>query len=261
MCWLKKSKEIVLVTSFQSQSLPLSLALVIGLFLVAPLAQADSIGLHLGGGYWDTGFSGSVISGVSIESELDIESAGSNYVYLHIEHPLPFIPNLRAARTNIDESGIGTLSTNFAFEGTNFAVGQAVASHVDMSHTDLTLYYELIDTGADLDFGLTVRYLEGEVSLNGISESAEAILPMLYLRGKFNLPFTGTYIGAQANVISYSGDSMLDADLKLGWQTENFIFPEFGVEAGYRTFDIDVDESLLIDLEMDGVFVNLTAHF
>ena len=132
---------------------------------------------------------------------------------------------------------------------------------MDLSHTDLTLYYELIDVGMDLDLGLTARYLEGEVELNNVRESAEVLLPMIYLRGKFNLPFTGTYIGGQVNAASYSGDSILDGDVKVGWQTENFIFPEFGVEAGYRQFSIDADESVLIDLEMDGVFVNLTAHF
>ena len=237
---------------------PLSLMVLLS---IATHASADTIGLHLGAGYWNTDFSGNVIANVDLDSELDVKDAGSVYVYAHVEHPLPFIPNLRIARTEIEESGSGTLAGNFNFEGTNFVLGQAVRSSIDMSHTDFTLYYELIDTGADLDVGLTARYLEGEVTLNNISESAEAILPMLYLRGKLNLPFTGTYIGGQANVISVSGDSMLDADLKLGWQTENFIFPEFGVEAGYRTFDVDVDESVLIDLEMDGVFINLTAHF
>jgi outer membrane protein len=233
----------------------------IALLSVGTHANADTIGLHLGGGYWDTGFSGNVIAGVDLDDELDVNDAGSVYLYAHVEHPLPFIPNLRIARTKIEESGSGTLANNFSFEGVNFIPGQAVRSSIDMSHTDFTLYYELIDTGADFDVGITARYLEGEVTLNNISESAEAILPMLYLRGKLNLPFTGTYIGGQANVISVSGDSMVDADLKVGWQTENFIFPEFGIEAGYRTFDVDVDESLLIDLEMDGVFLNLTAHF
>jgi outer membrane protein len=228
---------------------------------ISTAAQADSFGFFVGGGYWDANFSGNVITSVDIESELDIESAGSTYIYAHLEHPLPFIPNLRVARTNIDQSGTGVLTSNFNYEGTGFSAGQSVASSVDLSHTDLTLYYELIDIGMDVDLGITARYLEGEVSINNVRESAEVILPMIYVRGKFNLPFTGTYIGGQVNAASFSGDRIIDGDLKVGWQTENFIFPEFGVEAGYRQFSVDADESVFIDLEMDGAFVNITAHF
>jgi outer membrane protein len=231
------------------------------LISISTAAQADSFGFFVGGGYWHANFSGNVITSVDIESELDIESAGSPYIYAHLEHPLPFIPNLRVARTNIDQSGTGVLTSNFNYEGTGFSAGQSVASSVDLSHTDLTLYYELIDIGMDVDLGITARYLEGEVSINNVRESAEVILPMIYVRGKFNLPFTGTYIGGQVNAASFSGDRILDGDLKVGWQTENFIFPEFGVEAGYRQFSVDADESVFIDLEMDGAFVNITAHF
>lgn len=231
------------------------------LISISTAAQADSFGFFVGGGYWGANFSGNVITSVDIESELDIERAGSTYIYAHLEHPLPFIPNLRVARTNIDESGTGVLTSNFNYEGTGFSAGQSVVSSVDLSHTDVTLYYELIDVGMDLDLGITARYLEGEVSINNVRESAEVILPMIYVRGKFNLPFTGTYIGGQVNAASYSGDRILDGDLKVGWQTENFIFPEFGLEAGYRQFSVDADESVFIDLEMDGAFVNITAHF
>ena len=224
-------------------------------------AQADTIGFELGGGYWDASFSGDVITDVSIDSELGIDSSSATYFYAHLEHPIPFFPNLRVAHTNIDESARGVLTGSFNFEGSSFTSGQSIASSVDLSHTDVTLYYELIDLGMDLDLGVTARYIEGEVSLDSVSESAEIILPMLYLRGKLNLPFTGTYVGGQINATSYSGDSVMDADVKVGWQTENFIFPEFGVEAGYRSFSIDADESVLIDLEADGIFVNMTAHF
>lgn len=223
--------------------------------------QADTIGFELGGGYWDASYSGDVIADVSIDSELGIDGSSATYIYAHIEHPIPFFPNLRLSQTNIDESGRGVLTSSFNFEGASFTAGQSVASSVDLSHTDVTLYYELIDIGMDLDLGVTARYIEGEVSLDSVSESAEIILPMLYVRGKFNLPFTGTYLGGQINAASYSGDSIMDADVKVGWQTENFIFPEFGVEVGYRSFSIDADESVLIDLQADGVFVNLTAHF
>jgi hypothetical protein len=52
--------------------------------------------------------------------------------------------------------------------------------------------------------------------------------------------------------------------VKLGWQKENFILPEFGIEVGYRRFGIDGDANDIdvdMDIHIDGVFVNLVGHF
>ena len=87
---------------------------------------------------------------------------------------------------------------------------------------------------------------------------------MLYAHGKFGLPFSGMYLGAEANAISYSGNRVLDYALKVGWETENFILPEFGIEAGYRRFGIEGDEGDIdvgVDVAVDGFFINLTGHF
>ncbi len=227
-------------------------------------AEADFIGLYIGGGYWNGDFSGDVIDDVSVDGELNISGDSSNYLYAHIEHPLPLIPNIRVARTSIDDSGVGTLNTNFTYEGVNFNAGQVVRTDIDLTHTDFTLYYEVIDVGMDLDVGLTARYLDGQVDIDGVKETADTVLPMLYLRGKVGLPFTGTYFGGDINAVSYSGNTLMDYSLAVGWETENFILPEFGIEAGYRRFSLDVDEDdadINIDMDVDGIFVNLTAHF
>ncbi len=89
-------------------------------------------------------------------------------------------------------------------------------------------------------------------------------LPLVYARGKFGLPFTGTYLGANVNAISYSGNSVTDFALTIGWETENFILPEFGIEGGYRRLAVDGDADDIdvnVDVDVDGFFVNLTAHF
>ena len=56
----------------------------------------------------------------------------------------------------------------------------------------------------------------------------------------------------------------MDYAVKVGWEIENFILPEFGVEAGFRRFAIDAgddDLDFVIDMDVEGVFFNITGHF
>ena len=124
----------------------------------------------------------------------------------------------------------------------------------------MTLYYELIDVGFDADFGLTGRYYSGDFSIDSVREDFDTWVPLIYGSVKFGLPLSGLYVGADFN-----GDGdIMDYSARLGWATENFIFPEFGIELGYRNMTIDTGSSKLgvgLDTEVAGAFVNLTAHF
>jgi outer membrane protein len=207
------------------------------LLILPALAQADFIGIHVGGGAWNGSFSGDIISDVSLDGDLNIQGDTGSYIYAAFEHPVPLIPNIKIARTTMEDSATGSLSSNFEFNGTNYVVNETV---------------------------MTARYFNGDVGLNGNREAIDVVLPMLYARAKIGLPFTGTYIGGEGNIVSYSGNELADLAVHVGWETENFIFPEFGVQLGYRRFSLDVSEEdadVAIDARVDGVFVNLTAHF
>lgn len=237
------------------------LAWLLSLGILSPFASADVLGLEVAGGYWQPDVDGDAVAGVDVDEELGIEDIGSAYIYAQFEHPIPLIPNIRVARTHIDKEGTGRLNTNFTFEGQNFVAGQVTRNKVDLSHTDITAYYEIIDTGGDLDVGLTARWFRGEVDINGFIEEAEIVLPMAYARAKADLPFTGFYVAGRVNAASYSGDSITDAEVNLGWTRKDFILPEFSAELGYRSFDIDVEESVFIDLDLSGVFINIRGDF
>jgi len=238
--------------------------LAITLLVAAVCAKADVVGIYGGVGYWRANFSGDVISNVDVEDELGISGDNSLDLWVGIEHPIPLLPNIRLERTPLKDSGSGTVKRDFDYQGQTFTVNEQVTTDVDLTHTDATFYYEILDTGMDLDVGLTGRWFGGEVQVNDAREDLNILLPMLYVRGKFYLPFSGLYIGAKANGISYKSSRATDFALKLGWETDSFIFPEFGVEGGYRRFNIRADEDdadIDVDVDMDGVFVNLTAHF
>ena len=231
------------------------------LLLVSCVVKADFIGIFGGAGYWKGDIGGDVITDVSIGDELGVSGDGGNYFYVALEHPIPLVPNVKIARTNIEDSGSGIVGTTFTFEGATFSTGQSVSTKVDLTYTDFTLYYELVDVGFDLDLGLTARQFVGELQVDAVKEDANGIVPMLYASTKIGLPLSGLYVGAEVNGTSFSGDSLIDYAVKVGWETENFILPEVGVEAGFRRLSIDSDDNVDLDLEVDGVFINLTAHF
>lgn len=238
--------------------------LVVGLLMFSLASQADVIGAYIGVGYWNSSFGGDVVTDVDVEDELDISGDNGAQIYAGLEHPIPLLPNIRVARTNLEDSGTGTLSSTFVYQGETFTTSQTVATRVDLTHTDVTLYYEIIDIGMDVDVGLTGRWLDGEVAIDNAQENVEGVLPMVYVRGKFYLPMSGLYVGGDINAISYSESSVSDYSLRVGWETESFLFPEFGIEGGYRRFNIDADEEDIdvnVDVDIDGFFINLTAHF
>ena len=223
-------------------------------------AQADVIGIHGGIGYWAYDFNGDAISDISLDDDFNITSDNGGHVYVALEHPIPLLPNVRVAYTSMSDSSTSALTTGFAFKGVPFLLGQTVNTEIDLTHTDFTFYYEIVDIGFDLDLGVTGRLMSGEVSVDAVKENVKVVLPMAYANAKFGLPFSGLYIGGLVN----AGSHVVDYQLKVGWETENFIFPEFGAEVGYRRFSVDAGEGdfdVSVDVDTDGVFLNLTAHF
>ena len=242
-----------------------------GLLVIAPItlfgtsaAQADFLGVYVGAGVWGQDFAGSAVSDVSIEDQLGLADNSGVQAYFRFEHPVPMLPNIRIARSDIEDAGVGVLTSPFEFGGDAFVPGQSVTTTVDMTHTDVTLYYELVDLAFDLDLGLTTRVLDSQLTIDGVTEEENAVLPMLYAAGKVGLPFSGFYLAGDINGLGFNGASVMDYAVKVGWEIENFILPEFGVEAGFRRFAIDAgddDLDFVIDMDVEGVFFNITGHF
>ena len=233
------------------------------LLLAAFTAKADFVGIHGGAGYWDSQIGGVILAdGVNLEDDLNLTGNSSNHIWFALEHPVPLLPNIRVAATQIEDSGNGVISKDFVFLGTSYTVSEEVYTEVDLTHADVTLYYEIIDIGMDLDVGVTARWIDAKVSIDNFTESADVVVPMIYARAKVGLPFSGGYFAGDVNAANYRGNGLTDYTVKVGWETENFIFPEFGIEVGYRDFSLNADDSdLYFDVNVEGAFFNLTAHF
>ena len=228
--------------------------------------SADFIGFEIGAYTWQQNYDGLVQSGtdiVDLDQQLGYDDETNNSYYVLFEHPVPLLPNILVQRTELDISESNT-STGFTFEGINFPNGVTISSASDLSHTDATLYYEILDNWVSLDIGLTARMFEEGVEISSIGQTAELdideTIPMLYVAAEFELPLTGLYISADANGIGYSGDSFIDYRISVGYESSLGL----GAELGFRSFDIDFeddDDDEVADLTIDGAYLGVFYHF
>lgn len=241
------------------------------LLTLPSIAAADTIGFFVGAGTFDAEFSGTFKNSdtngedIDLEDDLGLDDDSASYIYIAIEHPIPVLPNIKLARTELDQSGTNTIDRNIEFDGVTYTVGATVESDIDLSHTDVTLYYELLDNWVNLDLGLTVRQFDGEIKLVGESggstqtaqEDLDYPIPMLYAKGQFDLPFTGLYAAVEGNWIGYSGNVFFDAIGKIGYETSI----GFGVEAGLRSITLEIDDEDDVEADMDFSGLYLAAHY
>ena len=231
-------------------------------------ASADAVGLRIGAYAWQQEFEGTVQDGpteIDINSTLGLDDETNNVFYVALEHPIPVLPNIALSHTEMEVSARNRLNENFVFDDQVFIVTDTVTTNADLSHTDLTLYYEVLDNWVSLDLGLTVRAFDSSIDIKSSSGDAEldidGALPMLYAAVKFDLPLTGLYVGASGSGISYEDSSITDYMLNIGYETTFGL----GVEAGLRSFDINYededDDTEQADLTVDGSYVSLFYHF
>ena len=249
-------------------SLKILPAVAMALLLSAPV-QADFVGFSIGVSYWEPDLSGDISStgdpDIDLTDDLGLDDPSESTLLLVLEHPVPFLPNLRYQNIDLDSSGREALSGNITFEGETYTGGETVRSKLDLSHDDLVLYYEVLDNWVNLDIGLDVKRFDGEVSITGSTNTVtskidiDETIPLLYLSARFDLPFSGFYVGADISTLSVDDNSVDDATLKLGYISKI----GFGIEGGIKTFSVELDDAddLDTDLEYDGAFVNGFFNF
>lgn len=238
-------------------------------------AQADVLGIYAGGGAFQASTSGTLGSDpVDIEKDLGLSDKDSGYqAYIAFEHPVPLLPNVRVAALSFDTDGSGSISRDFTFGGVTIPAGATTATSLDYQHTDVTLYYELWDTGFDLDLGVTARNLDVSTDVqyallgSGAGEASESFnewVPLLYGAGRVDLPLTGLYAAASVQGIGYSSSSFLDYQVSLGW-TFGLVAVDLGIEVGYRVLSMDLDEKdvgdLTADFDIEGAYIHGVLHF
>lgn len=250
----------------------LSLVLIISISLIGNFAGADVLSLKAKIGQWRPDFEGHVTTSViDIHEELGLDSDKGLLLEVKLEHPVPILPNVRIAHTNLENSGSGTVLRTFEFGGESFTAGTAVDTDIDLTHTDITLYYEVIDIVFDLDLGITARKFDGNLKIDSADlnlrtiENVDYWVPMGYLAARYDIPFFGFYVTGNINGIGYSDSHLIDYSIAGGWQTSIAKVADVGVEIGYRALKLDLAEDDVGDfdsnIDINGVFGNLAAYF
>ena len=240
------------------------LAIVSLSFMLAAPVQADVVGFSLEAVYWAPEVSGSFNSDgdadIDISDDLGIDDPDDTSIVMRLEHPVPFLPNIRYQGISLDSDGREVLSGNVTFEGRTYNTGETLRTSLDLSHDDIVLYYEVLDNWVNLDIGIDVKSFDGEVSMVGSANTVtssidiDETIPLLYLSAKFDLPFTGYYLGVDISNISSGDGSVDDTTIRLGYESGS----GFGLEGGVRQFSVELDDvdNLDSDLEYDGAFLN-----
>ena len=231
----------------------------------APIfASADIAGLYVGAGVWQSSPAGTLgNTSISLDNTLNFEEENSNYLFIALEHPIPLLPNLRLSRTDLEWAGQGTVSAGTSQDEVVFPIDQAVAADLDLSHTEITFYYEVLDNVIDLDVGLTARMFDGEASLVGAVQEErvelDAVIPMLYGKAGIDLPFSGLSAAVSGNWINVNEFHLIDWSAELNYDFSIAPTLEAGLSIGYRSMLIEIDDQdeLQSDAEFDGLFIGL----
>ena len=232
-------------------------------------ANADTVlGVYAGFGSWDASYDGKIGDPTDISlKELGVKDHKNSFYYVALEHPIPIIPNIRLAHTEISRKQTATISRSFEYGDVMYSANDTVKSEFDLTHTDVTLYYEILDNWVNLDLGLTARMFDGFVyaasttnTSKNKKEKVDETLPMLYAKAQFDLPLTGLSVGVEGNYVSYSGDKVTDYSAKVSYLFDSVL--DVGLEAGYRKLSVTVDEDdLKANVDIKGPYAAVIAHF
>ena len=238
------------------------------LFMCVSSVRADFVGFKIGASYWQPDLTGSFIGDgvadtpIDLVGDLGLEDISPSNLVLTLEHPIPLLPNIRYQNLEFDSMG-SNIHSGLTFNDTVFPAGNVNTTY-DLSHDDIVLYYEILDNWVSLDFGLDIKIFDGEVTLDDggiITESVliDETIPLLYLSARFDLPFSGFYIGADFIGASAGDNSLEDTSIMLGYESDGGL----GFEGGIKKFSLEINDvtDINADLEYDGIYLNGYYHF
>lgn len=179
-------------------------------------------------------------SATSLDDTLGFSEEQDIFLKAYLEHPFPLIPNVKLGYTTLSHDGSSSVE-DFTWGTIDNFTGN-IDNSLSLDMTDFTLYYEILDNWAEVDAGITLRYISGDigVSTHTIQDGVDfsTWVPMLYGKARFNFPVTDLSLQLEANAISYWDMTAYDYELSARYTLAMGI----GLEAGYKAFHIDSDD-------------------
>ncbi len=232
----------------------------------APLTFADTIGVYAGVGQWGLDYTGTISQGadsIDLVTDLGLSKERQNNYFVAFEHPIPGLPNLKLQRQDANQLASSTLTRNFDYGGTTFAINDTVNTSLDLGHTDLIFYYEILDNWVSLDLGVNVKYFDGSINLSTTTDSVvdklDDYIPMLYGRAKFEIPATNFAIDVETSILTAGSDSLTDLKAAVAYESDLGL----GTELGFKRINLKVDNlsDISADLSFEGYYFDVSFHF
>jgi len=233
-------------------------------WLMIGTAEAEFIGLNIEG-YSAQASQSYNSSSIDLVDDLDIDNPAQTSMVLILEHPITLLPNIRYQSYNMDSSSNHTKNTNFSLNQGSPGIGLDNNASYDLESNDLVLYYQLLNNWMDLDMGVDLKHLDGQVSQSGPGNNIDIdeTIPLLHLSARVDLPISGLYLGANINSnivdLGISEATAQDSTIMLGFENRAGL----GIAGGIKSFSLDLNNSnnTDTDLNYDALFVNGYLNF
>lgn len=224
----------------------LQLPLFIATLGLCSVAQADFIGLKGDISYWNV--DGKANIDEKKWADQDLDRKGTVQASVAFEHPVPVIPNVKVKYTKLDtETEENTVNK----------------TDINLDHTDLILYYEILDNVVKADVGVGATRLNGDVKQFGTSVDIDEYSPIVYAEVGAKLPFTGLSAKAEATYTNVNDVKITDAQAEVQYNFVQSMLLDLGAKVGYRIMNIELDDMDKRDMkfEFKGPYIGLDAHF
>ncbi|MBW3516886.1 MAG: TIGR04219 family outer membrane beta-barrel protein [Shewanella sp.] len=233
-------------------------------FCMASSAQAATVvGFTIGGDYWRADTSGTFADKGQPQQTFDYSSSAQGSYWIAVEHPLPFVPNIKIRENSLDQKG-GMSDADFNFNGHDF--NGNVTTYTDLSNTDFVLYYEILDNDiVSLDLGAAYKLMNGSLRVQDPGHPEEkdvdSGIVMGYASTHVGMPGLGLY-GFADLMQGVNESSVHDYAIGLGWQFDGLAV-DTRVRVGYREFLFDVSNfsGVSADTKFKGYFAGVEINF
>ncbi|MEM7098433.1 MAG: TIGR04219 family outer membrane beta-barrel protein [Pseudomonadota bacterium] len=230
-------------------------------------ADTDPVmGVYMGAGTFKYDTTGEFSAGgepVDVGVDLDLGDEQKGFFYLDLDHRLPLLPKLRLETMSVQMNGTSELIRDITIDGTSFIPPSGLRSTFTWDQISAAFYYRIFDGPAQLDLGLSVRQIEGEItvdsSISSVALDFDETVPMLYSKFRFQL-MNGWWFGAEFHGTSISSNELIDMNTKLGWVSDWGIGGEFG----YRLMQLELEDAGDLtgsDLSIEGPYFGLNFQF
>lgn len=243
--------------------------LIIVLCFLSLEVNADMLDVKLSGGVWTTDYSGSIrdsfniLDTINLKSVLGLKSSSQSFYSVSVEHFIPFVPNIRFGQSNLNTTGSNTLLFAFTYNGVIYSTNEAITSELNLDHSEVTAYWNLVDKIIKFDAGITIKDFSGGVSIMNeivgtVSYKVKETIPLVYAGLEAKIPQSGISFGANGSYISNGKKSLSDVMAFVRYSSKYNV----GIEAGYRILTFNNNETpFFAEIEAAGTYLNGTIYF